>query len=278
MSWFSRFRAQAPSFKEGSESRQALKESTFLFLALCGVDNYGVGIQKCSGPSMLPTLPITDEFVFLSIFPYVFLGQDYKVGDVVISKSKEGPETEHKVCKRVRAVAGDVVKYHYKGVKRIQKIPEHHVWLQGDNSENSLDSRYYGPVPVSLIRGRVFWKISNGLPFHCVHIDTPTGLNRPFLASSDPDLKLVTADSKDRVAPKEWYAASGFGGEAIALAEGKDNRADSASNGSSGIPNRSVSSASASSNRASSNRTSSGSASSSNASSGSASHGSASSP
>ncbi|KAJ1430437.1 peptidase S24/S26A/S26B/S26C, partial [Ochromonadaceae sp. CCMP2298] len=73
------------------------------------------------------------------------------------------------VCKRVRAVAGDVVKYHYKGVKRIHNIPEHHVWLQGDNSENSYDSREYGPVPVNLIRGRVFWK--NGLlpNFHSVH-------------------------------------------------------------------------------------------------------------
>ncbi|KAJ1411734.1 hypothetical protein B484DRAFT_306808, partial [Ochromonadaceae sp. CCMP2298] len=59
---------------------------------------------------------------------------------------------------RVRAVAGNVVKYHYKGVKRIQNIPEHHVWLQGDNSEHSYDSREYGPVPVNLIRGRVFWK------------------------------------------------------------------------------------------------------------------------
>jgi len=255
-----------------------------LYAAITGVTNYGVSVTKCIGPSMLPTLDPAGEWALLSIFPYAFLGQDYKVGDVVVSMSVEEPETGRRVCKRVRAVAGDVIKYRHKGkglyngVERTLKVPDQHVWLQGDNSENSLDSRYYGPVPVSLIRGRVFWKISNGLPFHCVHIDTPTGLNRPFLASSDPDLKLVTADSKDRVAPKEWYAASGFGGEAIALAEGKDNRADSASNGSSGIPNRSVSSASASSNRASSNRTSSGSASSSNASSGSASHGSASSP
>ena len=33
------------------------------------------------------------------------------------------------------------------------------VWLQGDNLRNSTDSRNYGPVPLPLVTGRVFFKV-----------------------------------------------------------------------------------------------------------------------
>jgi len=35
------------------------------------------------------------------------------------------------------------------------QVPPGHVWLEGDNPKESLDSRYYGPVPLALIQGRV---------------------------------------------------------------------------------------------------------------------------
>jgi hypothetical protein len=95
-------------------------------------------------------------------------------------------------------VAGDVLKYHYKGEERIQEVPEQHVWLLGDNSENSHDSREYGPV--SRIRGRVFCKIGLRPTFHCEHIDTPTGLKGPDRASLDPDLEVV--ERKDNTTKK----------------------------------------------------------------------------
>lgn len=38
-------------------------------------------------------------------------------------------------------------------------VPKGHVWLEGDNSENSLDSRFYGPVPMGLIESRVFCRL-----------------------------------------------------------------------------------------------------------------------
>jgi inner membrane protease subunit 1 len=34
-----------------------------------------------------------------------------------------------------------------------------HVWLEGDNLQNSTDSRYYGPIPYGLVRGRIFFKV-----------------------------------------------------------------------------------------------------------------------
>ncbi|XP_010638716.1 mitochondrial inner membrane protease subunit 1 isoform X2 [Fukomys damarensis] len=39
------------------------------------------------------------------------------------------------------------------------KVPTGHVWLEGDNLQNSTDSRFYGPIPYGLIRGRIFFKI-----------------------------------------------------------------------------------------------------------------------
>ena len=40
------------------------------------------------------------------------------------------------------------------------QVPTGHVWLQGDNTLNSTDSRHYGPVPYALLEGRVFLRVS----------------------------------------------------------------------------------------------------------------------
>lgn len=45
----------------------------------------------------------------------------------------------------------------------VLQVPPGHVWLQGDNTLNSTDSRHYGPVPYALIKGRAFLKV-NSLP------------------------------------------------------------------------------------------------------------------
>lgn len=42
---------------------------------------------------------------------------------------------------------------------RPELVPEGHVWLEGDNPPNSSDSRSYGPIPLAMVRGRVFFKV-----------------------------------------------------------------------------------------------------------------------
>jgi inner membrane protease subunit 1 len=34
-------------------------------------------------------------------------------------------------------------------------VPQGHCWIVGDNLVASRDSRYFGPVPLALIRGKV---------------------------------------------------------------------------------------------------------------------------
>lgn len=39
------------------------------------------------------------------------------------------------------------------------QVPAGYVWLQGDNTLNSTDSRDYGPVPYNLLMGRVLFRV-----------------------------------------------------------------------------------------------------------------------
>jgi len=38
-------------------------------------------------------------------------------------------------------------------------VPPGHVFVMGDNRENSLDSRSFGPVPVSSIEGKAVFRV-----------------------------------------------------------------------------------------------------------------------
>lgn len=53
------------------------------------------------------------------------------------------------ICKRVIYLPGDYVE----GFNI--KIPNNHVWVEGDNKNESFDSRHYGPIPIQLLSGRV---------------------------------------------------------------------------------------------------------------------------
>jgi len=129
---------------------------------------YGVNFTWCIGPSMMPTISgeMPGELVFINCFPYKVANQAYKRGDVVISEAPN--DTDKLVCKRVAATEGDEVvvmsKNMHHRVSAWQRrpapilVPPGHVWLAGDNCNNSTDSRTYGPVPVGLLQGKVCYK------------------------------------------------------------------------------------------------------------------------
>lgn len=76
-------------------------------------------------------------------------------GDIVIAKNPTNPKQN--ICKRIVALQGDMVKGNFPSRKTF--VPKGHVWLEGDNSSNSADSRVYGPVPQALIRSRVVCRV-----------------------------------------------------------------------------------------------------------------------
>lgn len=100
---------------------------------------------------MAPTVnpELKNGFAELVVLDKVTPVSKIVVGDVVIAWSKG--DRNSSICKRVVAKAGDTIV----DKNRVLTIPRGHVWLQGDNASNSVDSRTYGPVPLGLVMGRV---------------------------------------------------------------------------------------------------------------------------
>lgn len=113
----------------------------------CVTENLGE-IVFCSGSSMEPTIS-SNDIVIIDRKSF----HKVKAGDVVVAGSILKPGVH--VCKRILGADGEMV---WTG-DRWTAVPVGHVWLQGDNPDESLDSREYGPVPKAMIRGRVLWKI-----------------------------------------------------------------------------------------------------------------------
>ncbi|KAM7327634.1 hypothetical protein ACRRTK_014001 [Alexandromys fortis] len=152
-------------------------------IAHCAFEYVG-GVVMCSGPSMEPTIQNSDIVFAENLSRHFYAIQR---GDIVIAKSPSDPKSN--ICKRVIGLEGDKIlttsssdifkSHNYGGEEdRIYgccpgcpgthpvlvrvlklKVPTGHVWLEGDNLQNSTDSRYYGPIPYGLIRGRIFLKI-----------------------------------------------------------------------------------------------------------------------
>uniref|UniRef100_A0A8D0QXG7 Mitochondrial inner membrane protease subunit n=1 Tax=Sus scrofa TaxID=9823 RepID=A0A8D0QXG7_PIG len=124
-------------------------------IAHCAFEYVG-GVVMCSGPSMEPTIQNSDIVFAENLSRHFYSIQR---GDIVIAKSPSDPKSN--ICKRVIGLEGDKILTNSPSgfFKGHSYVPTGHVWLEGDNLQNSTDSRYYGPVPYGLIRGRIFFKI-----------------------------------------------------------------------------------------------------------------------
>ncbi|XP_005661105.1 mitochondrial inner membrane protease subunit 1 isoform X2 [Sus scrofa] len=124
-------------------------------IAHCAFEYVG-GVVMCSGPSMEPTIQNPDIVFAENLSRHFYSIQR---GDIVIAKSPSDPKSN--ICKRVIGLEGDKILTNSPSgfFKGHSYVPTGHVWLEGDNLQNSTDSRYYGPVPYGLIRGRIFFKI-----------------------------------------------------------------------------------------------------------------------
>lgn len=145
------------------------------FLAAHLIFEYVFTLRPTTGPSMLPTINVEGDWVFIA--KYYRRGRGVQIGDVV---SYEHPMRRgYRAMKRVVAMPGDFVLRDTPGRGEwMVQVPEGHCWVAGDNLEWSRDSRHFGPLPLALIKGRALFKISTSswlLPKQIVWLDS--GLN-----------------------------------------------------------------------------------------------------
>ncbi|XP_043841664.1 mitochondrial inner membrane protease subunit 1-like [Dromiciops gliroides] len=136
----------------------------------CNFEYIG-GVVMCSGPSMESTIQNSDIVCAENLSQHFYAIQR---GDVIIAKSPS--DSKSNICKRVIGLEGDKVFAHSPSdyLKSHSYVPRSHVWLEGDNLQNSTDSKYYGPIPYRLIRGCIclnIWPL-NDFRFLC---DNPNG-------------------------------------------------------------------------------------------------------
>jgi signal peptidase I len=147
---------------------------------------------KIPSGSMLPTLQIGDHILvnkFIYGVKMPFSGtilvpiKDPKPNDIVVFKFPRDPKLDY--IKRVIAVAGDTVEMRRKKVYINGKpfddtygvytdprilpasasprdnfgpvtVPEEHIFVMGDNRDNSFDGRFWGFVDLKAVRGKAF--------------------------------------------------------------------------------------------------------------------------
>ncbi|KAH6850845.1 peptidase S24/S26A/S26B/S26C [Chaetomium sp. MPI-CAGE-AT-0009] len=139
--------------------------TTLKFVALTHlIWEYVISMAPASGPSMLPTFEVLGEWLLVSKLHR--FGRGVSVGDVVAYNI---PINDEVGVKRVLGLPGDYVLMDTPpddgagasvavaggGGGSMIQVPKGHCWIVGDNLVASRDSRYFGPVPLALIRGKV---------------------------------------------------------------------------------------------------------------------------
>ena len=146
--------------------------SSFLYnffkLPLIGTCLYISNLQTVTFAnfSMYPVIKEDEIGICRKIASYPEEYNALKVNDIVIVTSPEDPNKF--ICKRIKALGGEEVNYSDDsflsqfGISSFVRdfVPKGHVWLEGDNSNHSLDSRNFGPIPIGLVSSVVKMKIS----------------------------------------------------------------------------------------------------------------------
>lgn len=95
-------------------------------------------LRRISGNSMLPTLR-PDQIVFVRS-----AARTYRVGDIIIFT--------HDRLEKIKRLDQ---------LRRRAGIEE--IYVRGDNSSSSTDSRHFGWLPITVVKGKVIWPMRRKL-------------------------------------------------------------------------------------------------------------------
>lgn len=179
---------------------------SFLFLLLF-INTYFISVTKISGESMFPTFTTGDQVMFSKISTYS--PSSYKHGDIVVCRfgmkeynSEKNDFIQNNTStyiKRIVAMEGDTVEIsdgkvfvndkditnEYWGNTEVKdtllrlKVPKGHVFVIGDNINNSIDSRVVNCIPYSNLLGKVIYKIQ----YKNIFSDNENGIKVPTFVS-----------------------------------------------------------------------------------------------
>jgi signal peptidase I len=161
---------------------------------------------------------LVNKFVYgdasTSLERFLLPSRDIRRGDVVVFKFPENPRRdfikrciglpgdEIELLGDVLRVNGEIVEdssyvYYLRRLRYRQRfgpvtVPPDHYFCMGDNRDNSRDSRSWGPVPASHVKGRafmVYWSYDGGResldwPGYWGKIRQLAGVTRGFLANT----------------------------------------------------------------------------------------------
>jgi inner membrane protease subunit 1 len=115
---------------------------------------YVFDFHMLEGESMYPTFQPFGEIVLVDkITPRLFK-KNFKKDDVICLINPVNNEIN--LCKRVLFLEGE--KLALSNGNEVE-IPDNHLWVEGDNKQNSLDSRRFGPVSKHMVLGKVWLQI-----------------------------------------------------------------------------------------------------------------------
>ncbi|KIY73788.1 LexA/Signal peptidase [Cylindrobasidium torrendii FP15055 ss-10] len=114
-------------------------------------------VNKIVGRSMQPTLNpdsncLREDYALFDRVS-VQANAEFERGDIVTVTSPVNPRRT--LVKRVLAKAGDLVETMPPYPEQWVRVPDGHVWIEGDESFHSDDSRTFGPIAAGLISAKL---------------------------------------------------------------------------------------------------------------------------
>ncbi|KAK4037899.1 hypothetical protein OUZ56_029924 [Daphnia magna] len=118
-------------------------------------------IAKVNGVSMQPILnpdSATCDYVLLNRWAV----RDFHIqrGDIVSLVSPRNPDAC--LIKRIIGLEGDVIKPKSQSQSYVE-VPRGFCWIEGENHSQSMDSNFFGPIPLGLITAKathIVWPLN----------------------------------------------------------------------------------------------------------------------